>query len=424
MKGFPVSALLSPLEPRPNRSRVSAGASSRFFYIVDGIGKLHEPTQTQLDFLASAYRGTGEFLADCDEFKGLLDEIHPHGSRELGTLIRPIDRDRDGFDIDLCAMLRPEAMRVYGGDEGPARLLDAFRKVMQVYSRRYGVGITTCSRCVTLEYAGGMTADITPIISRPSNLGLYGSTMGLIPDREFRKYDITNPRGYARAFSAAASISPLFRSMVLEKAFDARADVTPLSDPGEVFPRLLSRLVQLTKLHRNVSFGPSTSGMDLRPTSIFLTSLAAAAYTDQAPRTHDSPLELLLDMLDALDNYVVITHLPGGAEHWHLENPSAPGDNLAHTMNAPGRQEAFRQWLDQARRDIHALVQAIEERQGMDQVLKCVESAFGDRAAHAVRDKQEQNVRSDRSSNRVVLVTGAAAAAVSVPARAHTYFGE
>jgi hypothetical protein len=34
-----------------------------------------------------------------------------------------------------------------------------------------------------------------------------------------------------------------------------RAEVTPLPDAQEVFDRLLCRLVQLLKLHRNVAFG-------------------------------------------------------------------------------------------------------------------------------------------------------------------------
>jgi hypothetical protein len=92
-------------------------------------------------------------------------------------------------------------------------------------------------------------------------------------------------------------------------------------------------------------------------------------------------------------------------------------------MNTPERQQAFRQWLTRARGDLHALVQTIEERQGMDELLKCVERAFGDRAALAVRDDQERRVRAQRSSNRATLVTGAAGAVASVPARTHTFFG-
>lgn len=70
------------------RPRISPPSAAQFFYLADVIAKRHAPTQTQLEALESSYHGTGEFLSTCPEFEGLLLQIHSHGSRQLGTLVR------------------------------------------------------------------------------------------------------------------------------------------------------------------------------------------------------------------------------------------------------------------------------------------------------------------------------------------------
>jgi hypothetical protein len=410
--------------PRPTTRRFSKRSAARFFWLVDAIGRLHEPTPTQLEALASSYRSTGAYLAACPEFKGLLDEIQPHGSRELGTLVRPLDPDREGFDVDLVASLLAHALKKYGGSDGAVRLLNDLHAAAQRYAFAYGLTVRRSERCVTLEYAGGMTADIAPVIQQPSYVALYGDTCGRIPDRKLQLYDITNPRGYAKYFSAAAAISPSFTSAVEFKEFyktNDRATVVPLSDADEVFPRLLSRLVQLMKLHRNVSFGKPTVAADAAPSSIFLTTLALEAYKDLAPQPHDSPLELMLDILQALPRYFRIEYR-GANQHWMVDNPTAPGDNLASGMNTKVRQDAFWLWHVRALQDVEAIIEAIEQQSGMDALLGRVESAFGVRAARAVRDDQLQSQTASRSAGRAVLLTGTGASA-STAVGANTFFG-
>ncbi|WP_442774348.1 SMODS domain-containing nucleotidyltransferase [Sphaerotilus montanus] len=406
--------------------RASTRSSARLFYLVDAIGRLHEPTQTQLDALESSYLSTGEFLAECPEFTGQLHEVHSHGSRQLGTLVRPRDESREGFDIDLTARLIPAAMGKYEAPNGPVRLLNDLHAAVERYAKAHGLGIQRWERCVTLEYAGGMFADIAPVIDAPLQFGLYGDTLGRIPDRDKRLYELTNPRGYAKGFDKAAAISPVFTSSLAFSealSMEKRADVVPLPDSQEVFSRLLSRLVQLLKLHRNVAFGQAIGGVDdLAPSSIFITTLAAAAYAVQAPRPHDSPLELLLDIVETLPDYFERTPLPNGGEHWMLANPSAPGENLASGMNTPARQAAFNSWHGLINKQLTDIVDAIERNAGMDVLLPKLEAAFGKRAAHAIRDEEARQRQSTTSIGRVALVS--AGAAIATTARAHTFFGD
>jgi len=136
--------------------RITADASARFTYLAEAIGRAFEPTQTQLDDLERAYNATGDYLSECPEFDGLLTHVHAQGSRPLGTIVRPMDPEREGFDIDLVARLARAALTRYGGDTGAALLLQHLFTALNRYAQRHDLGIERWDRCVTLVYAGGM----------------------------------------------------------------------------------------------------------------------------------------------------------------------------------------------------------------------------------------------------------------------------
>lgn len=410
----------------PQRPRISTRSSARFFHLVDAIARAHEPTPTQLTALERSYNSTGEFLSTCSEFRGDLIQIHAHGSRQLGTIVRPRNGSREGFDIDLIARLTPEAARKYEGDRGPVLLLDRLHGALTRYAAAHGLQLHRWERCATLEYAEGMCADIAPVIDAPLLAAPFGDTHGLIPDRELRRFDSTNPRGYAKHFDLAAAISPNFTAALsFSEAMDSvtRADITPLPDAQEVFGRLLCRLVQLLKLHRNEAFGVVEVGQDMAPSSVFLTTLAAMAYAVEAPQPHESPLELLLDIVERMPLHFERIAQPDGSEHWVLPNPSAPKDNLAASMNFPARQEAFFFWHRRLISDLNRILHAIEHHEGMDVLLKALQAAFGPRSAGAIQQAQAERQSVSRAAGRVTLISSVTAAPISVPVRSHTYFG-
>ncbi len=412
--------------PLPQRPRISTRSSARFFHLVDAIARAHEPTPTQLTALERSYNSTGEFLSACPEFRGDLIQIHAHGSRQLGTIVRPREDSREGFDIDLIARLTPEARRKYEGERGPILLLDRLHGALSRYAEAHGLQLHRWERCATLEYSDGMFADIAPVIDAPLLAAPFGDTHGLIPDRELQRFDSTNPRGYAKHFDLAAAISPNFTAALrFSEAMDSvtRADVTPLPDAQEVFDRLLCRLVQLLKLHRNEAFGVVQEGQDMAPSSVFLTTLTAMAYVVEAPQPHESPLELLLDIVERMPLHFERILRPDGSEQWVLPNPSAPKDNLAASMNLPARQEAFLLWHQRLISDLNRILHAIEHHEGMDVLLKALQGAFGTRSAGAIQQAQAQRQSVSRAAGRVTLISSVAAAPISVQARSHTYFG-
>ncbi|MDQ2148123.1 nucleotidyltransferase [Alcaligenaceae bacterium C4P045] len=410
----------------PQRPRISMRSSARFFHLVDIIARANEPTATQLSALERSYKSTGEFLSACPEFNGDLIQIHAQGSRQLGTIVRPNDSSREGFDIDLIARLASGARQKYDGEHGPALLLDRLHRALSRYADAHGLRLHRWERCATLEYAEGMCADIAPVIDAPLLAAPFGGTHGLIPDRELRLFNSTNPRGYAKHFDIAAAVSPNFsEAKIFVNAMDSvsRAEVTPLPAAQEVFDRLLCRLVQLLKLHRNVAFGVALDSQDMAPSSVFLTTLAAMAYAVEAPQPHASPLELLLDIVERMPLHFERIPRSDSYEEWVLPNPSAPRDNLAGGMNSPERQTAFFSWHRRLIGDLKRILSAIENHEGMDILIKALEGAFGPRCAGAIQQDQAQRRQDSRSAGRVTLISSAAATPIIVTARPHTYFG-
>lgn len=407
--------------PRAIR-QVTASASARFTYLAEAIARTFEPTATQLQELERAYNATGEYLIECAEFDGLVEQVHAQGSRQMGTIVRPMDANREGFDIDLVVRLSKAALVRYGGPGGAALLLEHLYVVLKRYAERHGLGIERWERCVTLIYSGGMRADFAPVIDDPQHVLPYGGHHGRIPDRERKNYISTNPKGYCLGFDAAAEVSPVFRRSEALSVEARKADLVPLPEADEIFARLLSRFVQLGKVHRNISFGELEAGPDMAPTSVFLTSLFAKAYAVLAPQPHDGPLDLFFDIVELLPKLFEREVLQSGQEIWILMNPCAQADNLAASMNESKRQQAFSQWQQKLVADLDGLLAVIEGNQGLDAVSKAVEQAFGPRAKQAVLEHSAQRRESHRALKQAGFVV-AGAASVVTPARAHTYFG-
>lgn len=336
-----------------------------------------------------------------------------------------MDAMREGFDIDLIVKLSKDALQLYGGPSGPDRLLNRLFTVLERYANRHGLGIERWERCVTLIYAGGMRADFAPVIDDPLHALPHGKHHGRIPDRDRSTYLSTNPKGYCLGFDTAARIVPAFHSNdILFSSMESirKAELAPLPDASEVFDRLLCRFVQLGKVHRNIAFADLKAASDLAPTSVFLTSLFAGAYAIQAHQPHDGPLDLFVDIVNLMPTLFEREVLPSDKEHWRLMNPFALSDNLASSMNTPGRQQAFAQWHAKFVSDLDALLAAVESNQGLDAITKVVGQAFGRRATQAVLQHNAQRREEHRTLRHAgFLIAGTLP--VVTPARTHTYFG-
>lgn len=388
------------------------------FSVLSAIARSHSPTQKMLEQMESAYRGTGQFLTESDEFGDTLDEVHPQGSRAIGTTIRPTAHVE--FDIDLVARLRGEGLQRYSFQGGQKKLLDDLHAVLSEYGRKHALPVKRRARCVSLMYSNDMHADITPIINSPLYGPLHGDTHGLVPDRELQSFMGTNPLGYKRWFEGIAKMHPVFFSQFTFDSAEVRAaDVVPLPPAHEVFDRFLCRIIQVAKIHRNKLFLDRT---DCAPTSIFLTTLIAMQYQKFSQIPHQDELELFMAIVASLPSAFEVRYV-NGAEEWWLLNPTTRNENVACRMNTPQRQAGFRAWLAALARDLTDMSEGFEYAHGNDQTLSIVQKAYGQRSADSVRSDILASVQSRRAANAVILLSAASAPAIA-RSRSHTFDGD
>jgi hypothetical protein len=410
----------------PPRRRSSERASRQFFHLSSVVANVFVPTDKQVEDLDDAYALIGNFVADSPEFRDITIEVHGQGSRQIGTLVRPLHARELGFDVDAVLVLKRSALQRYDGPAGARRLIDDLHTVLNRYAERHGLKIEKWERCVTLIYADGVRVDVAPVIEDPLVAIPSGATHSQIPDRLLQRYAPTNPRGLERGFNASAAIAPVFTSTILEaRAFEksARGDVTPLPDADVVSSRLLSIFVQLMKVHRNITFGaPKAGEPDLAPSSVFITVLAAAAYKLRAQQPHDYPMDLLLDVFETMLMCFQREVLADGSQRWSLPNPWAPGDDFATSMNKSHKQKAFMDWHKRFCDDVGALLDALEQRAGNEAVEELVHKSFGSRAASAVRDDSAP-AAATRHPGRPVAFATAAGTMTTIAAHANTNFG-
>jgi hypothetical protein len=98
---------------------------------------------------------------------------------------------------------------------------------------------------------------------------------------------------------------------------------------------------------------------DDRPISIIITTLAAHAYEGEA-----KVADALFAILSKMDNSI-----EDNGEIRIIRNPSDPLENFADKWPLyPEREDAFFEWLDQARQDFAHLAKQVERRQLVESV--------------------------------------------------------
>lgn len=384
------------------------------------ITNAHSLTQGQRERLESAYKAIGSHMAEHKAFGPVTIEVHPQGSMLIGTTTRP--EGKVEFDVDLVLSLA-EGLHEHVDCNA---LLDATHRALAEHAERHDLKIQRKRRCIQLQYANEMHADITPVIHHPQPFGLHGDTFGLVPDRGIARYMGTNPKGYGRWFDSCAALTPVFsQRLALDEV--AKAEVVPLPSVV-IFDRLLSRIVQLFKIHRNTFFAAHN---DLSPPSVFITTLISHAYKEAARRIFSSPVDLLLYILLDMPRYIRREPLNSGEEIWIVDNPAASGDNLADRMNStPERQRAFEKWHAQFHEDLHQLIAQANSSYGIDALSERISSMYGSIAGKAVNDAALAEIQKQRTRGRVSFPTRTvvglgqtAASSVALASPSHRFYG-
>jgi hypothetical protein len=328
------------------------------------------------------YTAVGQWLSDAGNVYLTNSTIYTQGSIRIGTAVRPIGRNE--FDVDLmhhlpgARSLRPQQVRDVVGNRLKSH--GVYKNMLEPLRRGW-----------RLVYANEFHMDITPSVD-----DINHSQGGvLVPDQELRDWKESNPKGYANWFETIAIREP---GLLMEKT-EIRADVEAM--PAEIrFKGSLRRIVQIMKRHRDVWYSKKTlDERDNAPISIIITTLAAKAYSQVSTQRYDNALDLLLDVVDAMPNFIETQPAyPAGFEKW-VRNPMNELENFADKWAAhPKRQEAFYQWHGAFKADIDKLAQ----EPGVDAVAKGLADLLDESISKAVITETTRRLNANRASRSLI----------------------
>ena len=199
------------------------------------------------------YKETSKFLSN--SLEKYSPDIFPQGSFKLKTIIRPI-QDKDEFDLDFVCLLNIAKSSI--NQKSLYVLLgDTLRKK---YSEPM---LEPKKRCWRLNY-DNFHVDILPAIPDPDFISGQIPLL-LIPDKDKKEWQSTNPLGYAKWFKSRASQDQ--RRSFVENS------IQQLPKQDNNLP--LQKIVKIMKYHRNFIF---RNDLDNRPISMIVTTLAAKNY--------------------------------------------------------------------------------------------------------------------------------------------------
>lgn len=351
----------------------------------------------------SSYEAVGNYL---DEGIPCKVSIMPQGSMNLGTTIRPLTDDDDGYDIDLVCLL-----------ENPNLTLSEIKNTVGKRlkeSARYAKKIDAeGKRCWTLHY-DGFHMDILPCVPRygyfiKPTLTEIKLTHKVGPMQYIPKY--SNPYQYQQWFEEQMK-------SVLASAREAYARTVRCSVddvPTYVVKTPLQKAIQLLKRHRDICFKEDDTNA---PISIIITTLAAHAYNGE------------VDLYDALRH--IIREMPNYIEHrngrYWVPNPTIADENFADKWNeSEAKANSFYKWLEQVRTD---LIEAPLTYVGIQQFRSSFGKCLGDAPAGRVAATYGIQAKAASDAGKLGMAYGSGQLTINVDAEnvhkaeRHSFYGQ
>lgn len=359
-------------------------------------------TEKERAQVIARYKDVGEVLDKHWSESTALNRVYVQGSFALGTVTRKIHRN-DDVDIDLV---------VVRGIQSSSTTQVELKADTGAGLRKFAASSTPrpeleeSERCWTLEYPG-MHLDVLPSI--PDVTADRGTNEGiLITDHDEKLWLRSDPLGYAKWFGDVA-----LEEMRAEEALLAKRGVDVADVPTWTRKTTLQLAVQALKRHRDIYF---TGRLDMRPSSVIITTLAARAY-----RPGGNLFDVMRSIASSLGEQIQV--IDG---HYVVANPVMPEENFADCwVRESWRAEALFEWVDVVARDIGA----IAARAGNDQVLKSVSVVLGENAALAgarALGRPQVDARHSgqlRAQNGLGTLALGSTASATRPVRNHNFYG-
>lgn len=311
-------------------------------------------SEARYEQVEGRYNSLGDWLnRDASRIREYEPSVYVQGSFGLGTVIKPLHADAD-YDIDVVCELK----HLNKAQLSQATLKEMVGDEVESYRRAHAMSkpLREGRRCWTLYYSDGAQfhMDVVPALPNGRDVQLLLESRGLdasragtviaITDNERLDYpQITedwprsNPKGYVAWFKGRMRVQLELRKRALAEAVNASVEEIP--DYKVRTP--LQSSIMILKRHRDIMYVKDE--INCCPISIIITTLAAHAYQGEA-EIADALLSILIGMEDHIQR-----DANGRAV---IANPSDPLENFADKWaEFPEREDAFYEWLDQARRD-------------------------------------------------------------------------
>lgn len=293
-------------------------------------------------------------------------DIHiiPQGSMRTQTTIAP--QGNENFDLDIV-------VKILNPSDSLSNDSETFFKIFgDVLTGIENSGeLSQKKRCWRLQYPDeAFYFDITPAI--PLSRFIVGTDLRVRDPHT--KWSPSNPEEFSNWFNDIANRKFDFQLKKVAFAVEARAKIDPLPQEEIKIDDILRRTVQLIKLHRDKYYWElSESRKECKPISIILVTLAGHAYAE-INRTmqagFDSPIEVVLEVVDRLTNFIEKNN-----DKYVISNPELQSENFAERWNTDNgkRAEEFSKWHTQLKTDLESLFS--EEYNKSDE--KRIKAIFG-----------------------------------------------
>lgn len=336
--------------------------------------------------------------------------IYPQGSFALGTVIKPFD-DRDDYDLDLvCEFEQQYAL------SAESLKCDVVKPLLSEY-RKIDGEIEEKRRCWHVEYENvpNFHMDIIPAVYRERYIDITDH------DKKTNSYEYigSNPKRYIKWFNDKKALQRkiLFEKQVSEMSHSltCQADIDELKEYK--LKTTLQKSIQLLKRHRDIMFMNDTQ--NLKPISIIITTIAAEVYNNE-----DNIVDALNGILCNAENYIK-AHM--NKNEFHVDNPSYTGgetENFAEKWNIyPERAEAFKKWIQEARKDL--VSEAIYENTRL-QMAENIKKSFGENTCKKIYDTiaEEERVALKEKKTQLNPVLGVLASSGSIPVPPNRHYGK
>lgn len=358
-------------------------------------------SESKTEEIISSYKAVGKYLGNLETELGI--SIFPQGSLNLGTVIKPLQSDRNGsYDIDLVCKL----------EDGQHLTAEQVKNIIGerlAESSRYKEKLDKeGKRCWTLNYAD-FHMDILPCI--PKETSNQNTVIKITEKNDSDEYNfsLSDPKGYKEWF--VGEMESIFNKSRSIYAMDKKLEIEEV----ELFKLRtpLQMAIQILKRHRDIMF----ENQKHKPISIIITTLAARAYNGET-----NIFEAISNIIGTMEKYIKINQ----EGQYEICNPTNIEENFADRWNEnPEKPNAFFKWLKNAKEDI--IENPLDFVEGLPKLMEQFEVRFGYDAAIETFNRYGE-MMGNKSKNGELGLTknghlSTQKSRITTPIRSHTFYG-